>query len=697
MQKTIEKILRETKNPYVPLKLICTRAASFSKPQIRSCLDQMEKSGQVLFGEQGFALPERLDLKRGEIVKVAGSFGFAQLDDEEKTQVFIPGRYFMGAMTGEQVLLRTRPGRVGMSLEGEVVQVIPDPDGAFVGVLHLSGDSCFVVLDCMPKTEIKVRRSTLGEAKDGDKVLVKLVVRGRKHFGHIAAIERVFGDSGRAKFCADAILHQNHIKLNFEPETLQEAAQVFERGVCPDDFAGREDLRDWVICTIDSKETKDIDDAISLQKTADGYQLGVHIADVSHYVRPDTALDSEAFERGTSVYYANSVVPMLPKELSNGVCSLNPDEDRLALSCIAQLDEQGHIKDYRFAKTIIRSRKKCAYSEVNALLDGTASPDIVEAYAQVIDSLQLMGQLAQILEDNRFARGAMNIESNESKIIMDEEGDPVDIVVRDRGASEKAIEELMLIANECAANLGRKNKLPFVYRVHEDPDGIKLETLRTILKAFGYPYTDIKAGVPTKKLAEILDLSRGKPEQILIHKMVLRSMAKAKYSEQPLGHYSLSLDDYAHFTSPIRRYPDLSIHRIITDFLSGVPASEIRARYDDFVVDSSAHSTQCEINAMMAERDCDDAYKAQYMQQFIGQDMPGIVSGVAPYGFYVQLENSCEGLVRLATIEGSDYELVDDIKLVDHAGGKTISIGDPITVKTTNTNVSLGQVDFALV
>ncbi|MCQ4950454.1 ribonuclease R [Bittarella massiliensis (ex Durand et al. 2017)] len=698
MKETVEKQLRESRQPYMNMKLLCTRMPSFQKYQIRACLNELEREGKVYFSkESGYALCSRLGIVSGTVVKVAGKFGFAQLDDEEGTQVFIPGRFLMGAMAGEKVLLKTRPSRTGQSLEGEVLHVTPDPDGGYIGVLHQAGQSCWVVLDSMPKTDIQVRPSSVGTAKDGDKVMVKLAVRGKSHFSHVAEVVTVFGDSKKAKNCCDAILVENKVKLDFDEATLQEAAAVGERGVDPADFAGREDLRDWCIFTIDSKETKDIDDAISFRQVEGGFELGVHIADVSHYVKRGSALDAEAFERGTSVYYANAVVPMLPVELSNGVCSLNPDEDRLALSCICKMAPSGEILDYRIAKTVIRSCKKCAYSEVNALLDGTATPEVEAAYAQVKETLLQMGAFGKVLEARRFGRGAMNIESMEAKIVIDENGDPVDILVRDRGDSEKMIEEFMLTANEAVARFGREKQLPFVYRVHEDPDPERLEVLQGIVKAFGHPYLKIKAGAPSKVLADVLDATRGKPEQILIHKMVLRSMAKAKYAETPLGHYSLSLHDYTHFTSPIRRYPDLSIHRILTDYLDGVPAEEIKKRYGEFVKEAALQSTNREIGAMLAERSCDDAYKAQYMERFVGQELDGIISGVASYGFYVQLPNTAEGLVRLATIENTDFELSEDgTKLVEERTGHTLRIGDPVRVKVRAVNVSLGQVDFDL-
>ena len=525
-------------------------------------------------------------------------------------------------------------------------------------------------------------------------MLVRLVNRSDRYQNDTTAVVRIFGSSNRAKYCADAVLCEKGIKLQFDEETLREAEKLRDDTLSAEEIANRLDLRNEIICTIDSKETKDIDDSISIKQEGDKILLGVHIADVSHYVRPGTALDNEAFERATSVYYANSVIPMLPVELSNGVCSLNEGVDRFALSCLMTLDMQGNIVDYRFAKSVIHSAKKCAYDEVNKILDNTADEELLQEYQVVLPTLRLMADFASVLRKKRFESGSMNIESSEAKIIVDKNGDPVDIVPRHSGVSENMIEEYMLLANECAANLGRVKELPFVYRVHEEPDPERLQDLATILKSLGYPYLEIKPGCKPKVLANILDLSRGKSEQLMVHRMVLRSMAKAKYMDEALGHYSIDKQDYAHFTSPIRRYPDLMIHRIISEYLSDKSKGDLKREYTGVVKAAAEQSSKMEINAMGAERDVEDCYKAQYMSRFINEELEGVVSGVAPYGYYVELPNTCEGLVRTTGLP-DDFELVDDVRLVGKASGRVISIGDNVQVKIIGTNVALGQVDMA--
>jgi len=693
-------VLQNAPSAYASRQFICKSASSYgSDKEIRALLDEMSECGELIKRDDTYALAERLGLKRGTIVKVAGNFGFVELDDEEKTQVFVPGRFLKGGMTGEVCLVKTfvsdKEGKEG-SLEGEIVRLYKNEDAAFVGVLNIGRDGYSVTLDCMPKVAIRVWESSAKKGKNGDKVLVNLVSRSDRHQNHVAAVVKIFGRSDRAKYCAEAVLADNDITVPFGKETMKEADVLDRIGVEQSEIDKRLDLRDKLIMTIDSKETKDIDDAISLEMVGENYLLGVHIADVSHYVKEGSAIDDEAFERGTSVYYANSVVPMLPVALSNRLCSLNEGEDRLALSCLMTLDKSGNMLDYQFVKSVIRSRKKCAYSEVNAIIEGTASDDILAEYAEVSDSLIMMNNFARVLNKARFDRGAMNIETKESKIICDKDGDPIEIVLRTRGQSEEMIEEYMLMANQAAAKFGHERNIPYLYRVHEDPDPDKLESLQSILKLFNYPYLQVVPGVTPKVLGGILDDSRGKPEQVLVHKMILRSMAKAKYHDEPLGHYSLCMDDYSHFTSPIRRYPDLAIHRVISDILAGVSEDEVRRKYKQFMHDAAAQSTKREIAAMTAERSVDDCYKAQYMGGFLFDTFEGTVSGVTQFGFYVELENTCEGLVRLATLKDA-YELVDEVRLVGEFTGKAINIGDKVTVKVVNTNVNLGQVDFELV
>ena len=486
---------------------------------------------------------------------------------------------------------------------------------------------------------------------------------------------------------------------SFPPEVLAEAHAYDNAVIDPAEAAHRMDLRSIPIFTIDSAETKDIDDAISLQKLEDGgYELGVHIADVSHYVRPGSALDNEAFERATSIYYADKVIPMLPTQLSNGICSLNPEEDRLAFSCLMRLDSEGDIHGYHFVKTVIRSRVKGVYKEINALIEPEEGADLTELkdkYAAVLEQLPLMEELYRKRLALRRKRGAMEIESDEAKLVIDpESGRCVDIVKRGRGTSECMIEEFMLLANQCAANAGRTNKVPFVYRVHEAPDAEKMEKLSATLLACGLN-AKFKNPIPTQlELAALLDETRGQPIQTPVHTGILRSMQKARYAPQPLGHYGLVLSDYAHFTSPIRRYPDLAIHRILSEMLLGASADRISKDFNEFAQRASEQSSKKEVDAVRIERDVEDLYKAEYMHEHLGEVYTGTVAGITPRGVFVELENTVEGFVPAAQLCKGEAQVVDGVSMLDPLTGRSWMLGTSMKIRVAASDVALGRIDF---
>ena len=480
----------------------------------------------------------------------------------------------------------------------------------------------------------------------------------------------------------------------FSEEVEKEAAALASQPIPKEAYQNRLDLRDACIFTIDSAESKDLDDAVSVERIPNGYRLGVHIADVSHYVKPHSALDKEALERGTSLYYADQVVPMLPKALSNGICSLNPQEDRLAFSAIMELDNQGVLRSYTFRKSIIRSKVKGVYKEINALLDGSNDPALVTKYKDVMAQLPAMTELYEKRLALRKARGAMDIESDEAKLVMDEEGRCVDIVKRTRGVSECMIEEFMLLANQCAAHFARVKQIPFVYRVHEEPNAEKLERLHTLLQACGINDHFAK-DVPTpKELSAILEGVRGGPYEQIINTGMLRCMSKAVYEEKPKGHYGLVLKDYAHFTSPIRRYPDLAIHRIMTAQLKGMDKDTMVLRYSDFAEKASKQSSEREIIAMQIERKAEDCYKAEYARRHLGECYEGRISGVTQRGLFIELENGVEGFVPASSLTPSGTMLTEGIRLSDPVSGKNWSLGDTMMITIVRADVNLGKIDF---
>ena len=629
-----------------------------------------------------------------KVVKLGKNFAFVMLEDGT-SDIFIPGRFTKGAMPGDDVLVeKFEHPRVEGSDEGAILAILTEKNDLVGTVRRVEGRLRFVPDDC-PAITMPLARDCEGGAKDGDKVAVEILNRGNRQEDHRVGVAMRFGSSDEAKRCAKALLYAKDIRTRF-PDKVRDEAKKFEGAeVSEKDCEGRMDLRALPIFTIDSAETKDIDDAISLTRTSDGgFELGVHIADVSNYVKPGTELDNEAFSRATSVYYADQVVPMLPKALSNGICSLNENELRLAFSCLMRLDKEGNLTDYRFVKSIIRSRVKGVYSEINALLAGTADAEIKAKYADVIDQLPAMKELYGHRARLRKERGCMDIESGEVKLILDENGRCIDVKKRTSGESESMIEEFMLLANQCAAHFARVKQIPFVYRVHEEPNAEKLERLHTLLQACGINDHFAK-DVPTpKELSAILEGVRGTPYEQIINTGMLRCMSKALYEEKPKGHYGLVLKDYAHFTSPIRRYPDLAIHRIMTDMLKGTEKETMILRYTDFAERASKQSSEREVIAMQIERKAEDCYKAEYARRHLGECYEGTISGVTQRGLFIELDNGVEGFVPASSLTPSGTSLTEGVRLTDPTSGKTWSLGDKMMITIVRADVNLGKIDF---
>ena len=629
-----------------------------------------------------------------KVVKLGKNFAFVMLEDGT-SDIFIPGRFTKGAMPGDDVLVeKFEHPRVEGSDEGAILAILTEKNDLVGTVRRVEGRLRFVPDDC-PAITMPLARDCEGGAKDGDKVAVEILNRGSRQEDHRVGVAMRFGSSDEAKRCAKALLYAKDIRTRF-PDKVRDEAKKFEGAeVSEKDCEGRMDLRALPIFTIDSAETKDIDDAISLTRTSDGsFELGVHIADVSNYVRPGTELDNEAFSRATSVYYADQVVPMLPKALSNGICSLNENELRLAFSCLMRLDKEGNLTDYRFVKSIIRSRVKGVYSEINALLAGNADAEIKAKYADVIDQLPAMKELYGHRARLRRERGCMDIESGEVKLILDENGRCIDVKKRTSGESESMIEEFMLLANQCAAHFARVKQIPFVYRVHEEPNAEKLERLHALLQACGINDHFAK-DVPTpKELSAILEGVRGTPYEQIINTGMLRCMSKALYEEKPKGHYGLVLKDYAHFTSPIRRYPDLAIHRIMTDLLKGTEKETMILRYTDFAERASKQSSEREVIAMQIERKAEDCYKAEYARRHLGECYEGTISGVTQRGLFIELDNGVEGFVPASSLTPSGTSLTEGVRLTDPASGKTWSLGDRMMITIVRADVNLGKIDF---
>ena len=624
------------------------------------------------------------------LVSLSKNFGFAR-PDSGGDDIFIHGSALQGALVGDKIIVGDiRKDDRGPS--GRVRRIVEHKPAQTTGTVSITDEGIELIPDNAIRYNLRMRERDLNGAKNGDKVMASLEQDYRGDWAY-ASVKKVFGSGRTARVCADAIVEQYGIPHVFPQEVLDEAERVGNEPISDEEYAKRLDLRGELIFTIDSKDAKDLDDAISVKRTDFGYTLGVHIADVSHYVKEGSAIDEEAINRGTSVYFADRVIPMLPEVLSNGACSLNAGTDKLAFSALIELDKEGHITKYDFKKTIINSKVRGVYSEVNEILDGTASEEILNKYAPVMESLMSAKELADILKANSAARGTMELDSGESKFILDENGICIDIMPRVSGEAEQLIEQMMVTANIAAAKFSLDHKLPFLYRVHGTPDPKRVEELVTLLQLVGVPCKEIvKPNPETQDFAAILDRVRGLPCETLVSQRLLRTMEKARYSTEETGHFGLALSDYSHYTSPIRRYPDTSIHRVLSAFVEGMPAEEVRRRYAQFCETSATESSRNEIRALIAERDAEDCYMAEYMSQHIGEHFEGTVSGVTMRGVFVRLENSVEGFVSLDAFEDEDF--VYDGLITQRSPKRELTIGTPLPIIVASAYVATGKVDF---
>lgn len=641
------KILKELQKK--PRRLKELKAKLGNDKKVARAVDELVERNKVVCRKGVYAVP---DPKTGNavectLVKLAGKFGFARPVQPDGQDIFIPGKYLMGAMPGDTLLVSLfEHPRVEGSSEGEVLAVVKE-NNRFTGTVETIEGRLALVPDACPHCPIYIKKSADGGARDGEKAAVEILERGDSHEDHRAGVAMRFGSAEEAKQCAKALLYGAGLSRHFPLKAKAEAKKYEGAAVGEKEAAGRRDYRGMPVFTIDSAETKDIDDAISLEKTDTGYRLGVHIADVSHYVRPGSALDAA-----------------------------------------------GRVVDYAFVKSVIRSRVKGVYKEVNAIFDGTADNALRQRYAAVAQELPLMRELYHKLAKLRAARGAMDIESGEAKLVLDEAGRCVDVVKRERGEAEQMIEEFMLLANSSAAALARRLKLPFVYRVHEAPDPERIEKLKQTLTAAGVDFHFAGDTPTTLELAKLLADTRGTNLERPVHTSVLRSMAKAKYEPQPKGHFGLALADYAHFTSPIRRYPDLAIHRILSDVCAGMDDGAVQKKYAQFAAEASVQSSEREVLAMTVERDVEDCYKAEYMRRFEGEEFDGVISSITQFGLYVELPNTVEGLVRAQALSENALTLTEGVALRDILSGREWRLGGVMRVRVAGVDVSQGNVDF---
>lgn len=666
--------------------------------KLEEALSEMKQHNDIAYKKGSCWIKHPETYFKAEVSRVSQRSGFVKSLGDLPVEYFVRGRDLCGAIPGDIVLAKmTAPADdISHSPEAVVLAVLEETNSLLTGVIVAEGNRLMVLPDRLCSDPLVIAKVSKAAAMHvGDKVVFSIKKRGERHMDHTVNIVDVFGSSDTAKAGAEAYLMSNRLHVTFPDEVLLEASKLDLDEPDGDEVLRRLDLRGEPIFTIDGADTKDIDDAVSLSKTDRCYKLGVHIADVSHYVTKGSKLDEEAFYRGTSIYYADQVVPMLPKQLSNGICSLNPQVDRLAFSCLMDVSFEGKLLNYRFEKSVIRSRVKGVYSEVNKIIDGTADDEIKAKYAKVIDRIPIMKELADILQKNRIERGAPEIDTQETKIITDENGVCIDVKPRTTGVAEGIIEEFMLMANNSAAALAMKEKIPFVYRVHEAPTNEKLDALRETLTALGINPGALGTNAPASELARILRENKESDRAMVINRIVLRTMMKARYSEEPLGHYGLVMPEYAHFTSPIRRYADLSIHRILTDYVYALNHDKLCRKYAAFAQSAALQASNTELSAVRCERDCENFYMAEYMKEHVGEEFDGMISGVSAGGIYVLLPNTVEGMISVTELPLGDYEVQHGVILTGAADGSIFTVGDKIRVKCVSVNVNGGFIDFA--
>ena len=640
------------------------------------------------------------ELVVGKFISNARGFGFVSVDDMED-DIFIPEEYVHGAYHSDTVEVELLKEQTGKRQEGRIRNILVRGIEEIVGTYQAEKNFGFVIPDSDKFTsDIFIPIEHHNKAVTGDKVLVKItdygnITKRHKPEGKVLEIIGNINDPGVDIL---SIVKNNGIPYEFPEKVINQANK------CPDsiseaDMYGREDLRDLTMVTIDGEDAKDLDDAVSLYVDDEGlYHLGVHIADVTNYVQESSALDREALKRGTSVYLVDRVIPMLPHRLSNGICSLNHGEDRLALSCLMTVDKNGGIVDHNIVESVINVNERMSYTSVAKILEDEDEEEIAK-YKDLVPMFKDMAVLSGILRKKREKKGAIDFDFPESKILLDADGNPTDIVMRERNTATRLIEDFMLAANQTVAEHFYFMQSPFVYRIHEQPDPEKIATLSVFVNNFGFHIkTRRDEGVKPKEIQKLLKGIEGTKEEAVVSRMTLRSMMQAKYSTECTGHFGLAFDYYCHFTSPIRRYPDLQIHRIIKDHLRGRMNEAKASHYEEILDEVAKHSSETERRAEEAERETEKLKKAQYMENHIGEKFEGVISGVTQWGVFVELENSCEGMIRAASME-DDFYVYDEnsMKLVGERYHKEYTLGMKVMIRVLGADRITKTIDFMLI
>ena len=704
--KAMEKRILDFMNDksYVPLKAEeLAPAMEIEDDKLKLFFDtlrKLERDGRVILSKKKrYCLCQHMQLLSGRIEGKSGGYAFFIPDAEGRGDLFLPSGNLHGALHNDRVLAKVvhSPNVVNGNDEGEVVRILHHANSRILGYyVAKEGGGVVYPEDNRIVCEVAVPKSRNGGAEDGDVVIAEVASWSNKGTKVRGKVSGVIGRKNEPGMDMETVIRKFQLPEEFPPAVLENAAAVAK--ITPKDLEGRRDLRNDLLITIDGEDARDLDDAVSLTMMENGhFLLGVHIADVGHYVTVGSPLDKEAYSRGTSVYFPDRVIPMLPKELSNGICSLNPKEDRLTLSCTMEIDRKGRVVTYDIFESVICSAARMTYRDVNAILAG--DEELREKYAFLVEMLEQLDQLRAVLTKRRQRRGALNFDFPEAKVILDEAGEPLEIRKRVHGRGEQLIEECMIVANETVAGEFYHRDIPFIYRVHDCPPDDKMLELQELIAPFGLTLSNNMGDVRPGHFQSLLAKSEELPEKPLLEMMILRTMSHALYDTENRGHFGLASDCYTHFTSPIRRYPDLSIHRVIKDTLHfRVSEEDNHGRLLRRLEDAALQSSTRERLAEEAEREATDIKKARYMAAHIDEEFTGIISGVVSYGFFVELENTVDGFVHVSALPKEYFSFhANSKKLVCKKLNISFRMGDAVRVKLVRVNVDLHHVDFEFI
>ena len=669
--------------------------------ELVKALNELEESGELVRTRKNrFGLPGKMNLVRGRIQMHAKGFAFLIPDDDAQSDVYIHHSDLASAMNNDKVMVRIEKQNAdGNKPEGTVIRILERATHQIVGTFEDNKSFGFVVADDKRiPNDIFIPKGMNGGAVSGHKVIAHITKYPEDRMSAEGEIVHILGHKNDPGIDIISIIHKHGIKIDFPEEVLNQAANTPDE-IDPSEMENRRDLREKQIVTIDGADAKDLDDAVSVKQLENGnFQLGVYIADVSYYVEENSPIDEEAFERATSVYLVDRVIPMIPHRLSNGICSLNPQMDRLTLGCEMEINTKGEVVNHEIFQSVIRTNERMTYHDVNKILT-EQDEALRERYKPLVPMFEDMEKLAKILRQKRMDRGAIDFDFKEAEVLVDETGKPEDVVLRERSVAERLIEEFMLAANETVAEHFHWMDVPFIHRIHQEPDESKLQHFFEFIAGLGYVVKGTANEIHPSALQKVIEEVKGKPEEMIVSKLMLRSMQQAKYDPGSIGHFGLATDFYTHFTSPIRRYPDLTVHRLIRTYLIDKKLDGKTAGYwKERMPEIARHSSGMERAAVDAERETDDLKKAEFMQDKIGEEYTGVISSITNFGLFVELENTIEGLVHVSYLT-DDYYHYDDRHhaMIGERTGNMYKIGEEVDVRVVKVNTDERVVDFELV